>query len=34
MKFFYELLCFLWFKSNQSNFVVYQPNGNKQNTTF
>jgi hypothetical protein len=29
MKSFYELLCLLWFKNNQNNFVVYQPNGNK-----
>jgi hypothetical protein len=29
MKPFYELLCLLWFKNNQNNFVVYQPNGNK-----
>jgi hypothetical protein len=29
MKAFYELLCLLWFKNNQNNFVVYQPNGNK-----
>jgi hypothetical protein len=28
MKFFYELLCLLWFRNNQNNFVVYQPNGN------
>ena len=27
MKTFYELLCLLWFKNNQNNFVVYQPNG-------
>jgi hypothetical protein len=32
MKTFYELLFLLWFKNNQNNFVVYQPNGN--NITF
>jgi hypothetical protein len=26
MKPFYELLCLLWFRKNQNNFVVYQPN--------
>ena len=29
MKTFYELLCLLWFKNNQNNFVVYQPNRSK-----
>jgi hypothetical protein len=29
MKIFYELLCLLWFKKNQNNFIIYQPNGNK-----
>ena len=34
MKTFYELLCLLWFKNNQNNFVVYQPNGSNFSMTF